>query len=447
MPKIKRKPTSRLGLLLALGALLGTMVLVSTMVTRHAASLAAEKGLTGDRTDLYVFSGAYVLTLNLLASLPMLMVVSYRGLRGDALADRVAEDLALCGLSDQHLRVRMQEYEDRNGFSAFLLPLVVNLILLTVTWAAVLIPHGISGMLDTLRTDQTMDVSVALMLPKVAADASPVIWSMLGAYFYSLSLLVRRWTQSDLTTGVIWRIDVRLVAALIVGLLLTRLASGQEKELSELGPWVSAFAFLIGITPDVFLRWVSQSVQRVIKVDDSDLTGLFAPSELQRRIPGLGFWQVDRLADEGVETVRDLAMKEIPELLIRTRFDTPVVLSWVDRALLANQVGAQQDRFDDARVLSATALVALAADETARKGLLRSLDQPATIASDDEGESPASPAVTADQLNNILTGLRHGPNLRTLQHYWASLNARITSLPRHAADGRDGAGRAGEKSA
>lgn len=155
--------------------------------------------------------------------------------------------LSLAGLRDSQLRARMLEYQQRNSFSAFFLPMLVNTLLLLVLWATTLLPHGIAGMLDYLSSGGTLKVAVAFMFPRIAADAALVNWALLGAYFYGLLLLIRRWMQSDLTTGVIWKLNVRFVIAFLLGLLLTRMVSGGGTVSAELGPWTMLLAFSIGI--------------------------------------------------------------------------------------------------------------------------------------------------------------------------------------------------------
>lgn len=370
-------------------------------------------------------------------------MVGYRGLQGDQLTLKVADDLASCGLRERQLHSRMQDYQDRNSFSAFLLPMVVNLVLLVIFWATTLLPHGISGMLDYLNDGGTLKISIAAMFPRIAADAAPTVWALLGAYFYVVTVIVRRWMQSDLTTSVIWKLDVRLVVTFILGLLLTHLAAGPERDLTAIGPYAAACAFTVGIVPDVFLRWTSQQLKRLGNVD-SDLDGrLFAPSDLQRKIRGMSFWQVDRLADEGIESVQDLAMKDIPTLLITMRFDTPLLLSWVDRALLCDQVGELLPIFQRAFVNSATAFMSRAEAGGNIDALLRALAsaenalRPADTLSGATGAG-AEPGITTEQLANMLCGLRHGPNPGHLQVYWSRVNGYppVGSQARHLPEPR-----------
>lgn len=430
-PSRRNRSTSRFSLLLTLLVFLAIFLGFGYVIADRAATIAIARQLSGDLADLYAFGFTYALIFYLLTVLPLLMVIGYRGLQGETLTAKVEEHLAMCGLTDHQLRARMHEYQQHNSFSAFFLPMLVNVLFLFVVWAATLLPHGIAGMLDYLSDGGTLKVAIAFMYPRVAADASLVTWALLGAYFYSLSVLVRRWMQADLTTSVIWKIDVRLAVTFILGLLLTRLAAAPDQEVSAIGPWVTILAFSIGLVPDVFLRWMTRQLQRTARIDVDDEQRLFAPSELQRRIPGISFWQLDRLAEEGIESIQDLAMKGIPSLLINTRFDTALLLSWVDRALLANQVGDRLSMFHDAHVHTATELVARVETDADRAALLRSLVGVKRLPEKSEyqphgghGESfdravDAAP-ITEEQLANIVSGLRNGPNLRELRSYWAN---------------------------
>ncbi len=430
----RRKSASRFWLLITLFLFLAVFGIVGWATAERAAQIAVQEGLDAELTDLYAFAFSYVLLFFLLASLPLLMVIGYHGLQGDMLTAKLQEHLSMAGLKDDQLRARMLEYQQSNGFSAFFLPILVNLLLLYVFWAAILLPHGIDGMLAYLSDGGTLKVGIAYMFPRIAAEMSLVTWALMGAYFYCLSVLIRRWMQSDLTTNVVWKLDVRLVITFVLGLLFSRMVGGTDADFSAIGPGITLLAFSIGIVPGVFLRWSARQLKRLGRVEANDMVRLFAPSELQRRIPGISFWQLDRLAEEGIESVQDLAMRSIPTLLIHTRFDTALLMSWVDRALLANQAGEQLVLFQRAHVHSATQLVARVQTEQGRHALLRSLEDAAEwersrvgpAEPDARSEPPrASIAPVSDaQLDNILSGLGDGPNLRELMCYWEAVGTR-----------------------
>lgn len=400
---------------------------VTRLITERALALARQQALPVNVSDVYLFSFSYGLTFFPFVHFPLMMIVGYRGLRGAIRARKIAEDLALCGLDDAEQHIRLREYAEHTGLAAFFLPMLLNGLLLFIVWMIVLFPQGVGGMLDFLGKRPDANLGIAAMYPKLAADASPMTWTLLGVYLYSILVIARRWTQSDLTAAVIWWLDIRVVAALILGLLLNRLVQAADPALSDLGPWIAAFAFLSGMLPDMLLRWLGQQLKRLFRDDDIPL---FAAPELQQKIPGMSFWQADRLAQEGIESIEDLAMEDLGSLLARTHFDSPLLLYWVDRALLCDAAGDDLACLDRARIVTATQLVAMvraggrqrvmAALEAAHRQHLR---QTVGLGGADGGQAPCP--LSLARLSNLLVLLQTGPNLRQLLCYAQNAGQRV----------------------
>jgi hypothetical protein len=384
----------------------------------------------------YRFAFSVMLLFLLLSTLPLLLIIAYRGLQADILKARVLETLSMCALNDLQIHQRLAEFEQRNSVSAFVLPALVNLLLLYLVWDNALLPKGTDGLVVQLINGPNPAIGLAEIFPAAAGNLTPLTWALLGAYFYIVTLTIRRWTLYDLTTNVLWQIDVRLVTTFVLGMLLMGLASGEAGATQVFGPWLAAFAFLMGIVPDVFLRWVAQQLKRVGGIDVERDGRLFSPSDLQTKIDGMSYWQVGRLAEEGIESVHDLAMKEIPTLIIQTRFDPALLLDWVDRALLCKQAGADLDSFRRAHVYTATDLIALVGPAATLgagvERLLRSIGNAAPARPEDSGG--AQPQMTADLLANIVQGLGNGPNLGHLTAYRAFLRTVDAGAPRFPPD-------------
>ena len=411
-------------------------LLIATLLAHRAISIVTAKGTPFEVGDLIIFGFAYTLLFNLLTMLPILMVIGYQGLQGPAVMERVRASLTLCGLPARQVDDRMREYTSRNSFQTFLLPIAVNLAFLVVLWGSMLFPHGVGGIMDNLAVSGRLNVSMDLVLQHVAAEALVENWVFLGAYFYALTTMVRRWMQSDLTTNVLWKLNVRFAITVLIGLLFTALFTDAETLQGKPEAWVLSAAFTAGLVPDVFLRWVAQQSKRLVGIGNGT-GGPFSPSGLQRKITGMSFWQADRLAEEGIESVQDLAMKDIPDLLIRTRFDPALLFSWVDRALLWNQAGIQTLWLERANLRSASQLLYRAeqGDDPAKAldAILASLEDAQTRAQQqtlsqaveqelskdllDIDQSQPSPLSRA-MLENVISGLRHGPNLRYVRNYW-----------------------------
>jgi hypothetical protein len=295
------------------------------------------------------------------------------------------------------------------------------MIFLAVMWSYFLMPGGHSGLINSL-TGATPEPAIPAMMQDIASSTSVIMVTFLGAYFYILSVLIRRWQQADLTTGVLWKINVRLAVALLVGFLLAALMTVENGSITS--GILLIIGFLAGIVPDTVLRWLSQRARQRISPKGEKKGGLFMPSDLQEKIDGLNFWQVDRLFEEGIESIQDLAMKEIPDLLVETRFDTPHVIYWVDQALLSNQVGGHGHLFHDAFIKTASGLTDLA--EKNGHGFeqvlnaIRDGQQSGPDGNTTDGPDNGTHIMTLPLLKNIVEGLRNGANLPCAQAYWSN---------------------------
>lgn len=425
------KPTPRVALIVALFVFVGILIIITHETATYAVTLVSTQGakaslaLGMSRGDVYLFAFVLMLILALFTTLPLVMIIAYRGLQGNVLNAKVIANLSLCALDDEQLQQRFLEYESRNSLAALFLPATVNVLLLYLVWTSALLPTGIDGVLGQILNSGTVPLSTSVLFAKAAAQLTPLTWALLGAYFYSLSLMIRRWMLADLTSNVLWKINVRLVVTFILGMLLMSLSAGADGAAQGLGAYLAGLAFLIGIVPDLFLRWVSQQVKRLGGIDTETAGQLFAPSDLQADIDGMSFWQCDRLAEEGIESIQDLALKEIPSLLIKTRFDPALLLNWVDRALLCMQVDQDLNLFKRAHCYTATDFMALVDHGAGVERLLRSLADAATA----PGGPPAASPITAAMIFNIMTGLANGPNLRHLTNYRTNVNGAPSLSP------------------
>lgn len=425
---------ARVCLVLLLFALVLLYAVLATLFARYAVELVQHRGLDMDLADVYLFAFFYVLLAYFLTALPLLMVVGYHGIEWKHLQTKVERELTLLGLEVGELRSRMTEYAGRNGLHAFLLPMLVNLILLFLMWHSALFPNGMAGIFDGLDLSGEVRISIAILLPMVVVNATVVTWAFFGAYFYGITAMIRRWMRQDLTVGSVWRTNVRLAVAFILGMLIMDTFTTIDGSLSIPPPGLTALAFMVGIVPDTFLRWISLQAKRLLGGATPETTGVFEPNDLQGKLGGVSFWQLDRLAEEGIESVQDLAMKDLPTLLIHTRFDTPLLLYWVDRSLLCVHTGERLDLFRRAGIGRATELL-LQQEQGRLDAVMRSLTDAHESFSVPPGHAVtvqgfgSPPPITREVLDNILVGLQHGPNLLYLRHYWRTIGVTLSAPP------------------
>lgn len=375
---------------------------------------------------------AFIIILLFFVTLPACLVASYQKIRYKTLLQKIEEDLWLCGLPFEHIQTKLKEFESKNNMTAFMWPTTIMSLFLLAMWGLVLAPNGLSGLWVSLYEQQEpvktelgtfWDVNNQQFFDYLTNNASLVTWTFLGTYFYVINILIRRWLLSDLTTGVLWKINIRFAISFIIGFLL--IAIWTETEVAI------AIAFFTGIIPEATLNWVKNTVTAALNLD-GEYRKLFEPSNLQQTITGLSFWQIERLADEGIDNVQNLATKEIPDLLIQTRFDTQCLLQWIDQSILVNQLDQTEkdtkiySHFKKAFIQTASDLM----DRTTNnhtvlnketlKEVLKSLETNNPNVEDPKnGESKQqSFTIKEEMLTNLIVSLQQGPNLVYIQAYW-----------------------------
>jgi hypothetical protein len=171
--------------------------------------------------------------------------------------------------------------------------------------------------------------------------ATPVTLAFLGAYFFSLQMLFRRYVRSDLGGSAYVAVSMRIVLAVIgtwvVMVASLRLGLATEGQLLVIG-------FVIGVFPQVAWQIIQAAFRKVtsftrLKSMESDLP----LSDLD----GLTVWHEARLEEEDIENIPNMATTDLVELLINTRFPAERIIDWVDQAILYTQLGANNKEFRD----------------------------------------------------------------------------------------------------
>jgi tetratricopeptide (TPR) repeat protein len=182
---------------------------------------------------------------------------------------------------------------------------------------------------------------------------SLVFYSFLGAYAFSVQLLIRRYNTFDLQPQVYSSILTRmLVAAVItfVGASVIEFAGGDLATTNVTGEdapkaWAAVLAFIIGYFPDRGIRWFIWQTNRTLNQSDDAANALSL-----KRILGISTWHEARLIEMGIDDVQNLATVDIGKMLLSTRFDTQEIIHWIDQAILLTKVRDKYDRYKSANI-------------------------------------------------------------------------------------------------
>jgi hypothetical protein len=198
-------------------------------------------------------------------------------------------------------------------------PVVVAQVVITVGWLLALLPSSSSNPVANI------DGFFAFFYPEAEAP----VYAFLGAYFYSMGVLLRRYSRRDLKPKVYASITVRILTVVILSWVLqTAMGDGTE---------VLLLSFAAGIFPDTVLGMVLRAVWNGPWAS-KNLKGGGPPSADERlqlgRLDGIDLYDRSRLHDEGVTNIQGLANHDLIDLLISTRIPAPQLIDWIDQAVL-----------------------------------------------------------------------------------------------------------------
>jgi hypothetical protein len=217
------------------------------------------------------------------------------------------------------------------GQSTTTIPVMLSTILIALGWLVTLPP-----------AQAPLTVTNASSWARaIEPTATPVTLAFLGAYFFSLQMLFRRYVRSDLGGSAYVAVSMRIVLA-VIGTWVVMVASLQLGLAT--GGQLLVIGFVIGVFPQVAWQIIQAAFRKVtnftrLKSMESDLP----LSDLD----GLTVWHEARLEEEDIENIPNMATADLVELFINTRFPPERIIDWVDQAILYTQLGANNKGFRD----------------------------------------------------------------------------------------------------
>ena len=222
------------------------------------------------------------------------------------------------------------------------LPILMCTLLVTVCWTLAFSPFGDASSME-------VDTLYQLFLPGRQA----FFFGFLGAYFFGVNLVFRRYVQSDLTPKAYSHIMLRILVTTILVWAVTLLPV-----IDELSAILVVVAFIIGIFPETGMALLREYARKTL----GDW-GFFRA--LQERLPltdleEINLYEQARLLEEGVESIEHLVHHKLPELMLRTRIPTPRLVYLFDRAALYLHLrqGEATDALPSERAAAGNAAVA-----------------------------------------------------------------------------------------
>jgi hypothetical protein len=202
------------------------------------------------------------------------------------------------------------------------LPVVFATLLIAIGWIIILPPWN---------HDSEISESV---LGTFIPNQTPVNFAFLGAYFFSVQMLFRRYARRDLRIGAYVAVSLRIILSVIgiwtVETLLSKQIGGTQ---------LTVLGFVIGVFPQTAWQFVQASTK---KIGGYIIPSFKTPLPL-RGLDGLTVWNEARLEEEDIENIPNMATAEIADLMLNTRISPDRIIDWVDQAILYTHLGPEEE--------------------------------------------------------------------------------------------------------
>lgn len=187
-------------------------------------------------------------------------------------------------------------------------PVLVCAFVMTMGWLAAFKPIG--------------EVTADSVLRPLFPERTVLTFGFLGAYFFGLQLIARRYARGDLKPKAYGYITIRILIIAVLSWVL--------QVFSEDSSVTLVTAFLIGILPDELFTLIKENfrgrtVARLVpQSENHPLT----------KLEGIDLYDRARLEQEGIVNVESFAHHDLIHLVLETRIPVPQLVDWMDQAIL-----------------------------------------------------------------------------------------------------------------
>jgi hypothetical protein len=204
-------------------------------------------------------------------------------------------------------------------------PILIATAVITLGWAVAL-----------LDTKPVSDVQQGALTTLITPTPAASTFAFLGAYFFTLNMVLRGFVRGDLRPKTYAQIATRIVGAVVLAFTLERLVRGVGGNPSS--ATLLTVAFVVGVVPETALIRFQEISRGFVGTKAGraqiDHASRIYETEPLTRLQGIDIYDRARLNDEGVTNVEGLAHHDIVELLLKTRIPASQLLDWVDQAIL-----------------------------------------------------------------------------------------------------------------
>jgi hypothetical protein len=212
-------------------------------------------------------------------------------------------------------------------------PVLVATVLLCIGWVLVVEP-------EVFRSFDLLGGRQPSGGPSVPYDA--LRFGFIGAYWFIIQDLVRRYFRDDLKTGAYISASVRIIIVTLVVATVGLLPSVSARQQAIL-------AFFIGIFPQIGVQVLKAGLTKAFGGLVPTMRSDYPLSDLD----GLSIWDQARLLEEGIEDMQNLVSANLVDVMLRSRVPITRLVDWVDQACLALRLPVSTKKFSAVKRLRA----------------------------------------------------------------------------------------------
>jgi len=210
-------------------------------------------------------------------------------------------------------------------------PVLLATVLLCIGWVLVIQP-------EVFRSFDLLGGRQPSGGPAVPYDA--LRFGFIGAYWFIIQDLVRRYFRDDLKTGAYISASVRIIIVTLVVATVGLLPSVSAKQQEIL-------AFFIGIFPQIGIQALKAGLTRAFGGLVPTMRSDYPLSDLD----GLSIWDQARLLEEGIEDMQNLVSANLVDVMLRSRVPIIRLTDWLDQAFLALRLPPSEGAFSPVKRL------------------------------------------------------------------------------------------------
>jgi hypothetical protein len=155
-------------------------------------------------------------------------------------------------------------------------------------------------------------------------------FGFLGAYAFAITMLIRRFYQSDLRPSAYAGVVLRIVLVLLIVAVLHQFFALDSTAGAPVSHTEMITAFVVGFFPLVGLQALHRVASKALRIVVPQLSPEYPLDQLD----GLNVWYEARLTEEGVEDMQNLTTMNLVDVILHTRVPVGRLVDWVDQAFL-----------------------------------------------------------------------------------------------------------------